>query len=83
MSRRILQECNPPHAAPISNVGLVLILATVAYQRFTWLPAVSAWHGGFFWQRCGFAVITNIDVPILQILASGILVASRPVRQLQ
>ncbi len=57
--------------------GTMLLMAVVVYQWATWLPAVSEWHREFFWQRCGFVIATSIDIPMLQILAIGLVMVRR------
>jgi hypothetical protein len=54
--------------------GLVGILAIVAWQWLIWLPQADPGSINYIWQRCGFAVITAVDWPLIPLLIlSGIL----------
>ena len=54
-------------------MAVVALLSVIAYQRATWWPDASEWQRPFFWQRCGFCIVTAIDFPIVQTLAIGAL----------
>jgi len=57
--------------------GLLLLVATIGLvaivvgQRIQWWPSASDWQRSFFWQRCGFVLVTAIDLPLLQSLGLG------------
>ena len=53
-------------------LGLVGGFAIAAWEIATWLPLANAWQRRFTVHRILFAVVTFIDVPILQILLVGI-----------
>lgn len=54
--------------------GLAGILAIVAWQWLVWLPQAGQWSRDFIWQRCGFAVVTAVDWPLIPLLfVSGLL----------
>ncbi len=60
-------------------LGVVGIAAITVYQRMAWWPAVSDWHHQFFWQRCGFVLVTSVDLPLLQLMILGaVLLGVRP-----
>lgn len=49
-------------------------IAIVAWQWLVWLPQAGAWSKDYIWQRCGFAVVTAVDWPLIPLLLlSGIL----------
>ena len=56
----------------IALVGLSGVFAIVAWQWIIWLPQAGEWSRQYIWQRCGFAVATAIDFPLLQLTAIGI-----------
>lgn len=49
------------------SAGLTGVLAIVVWQWLVWLPQAGAWSKGYIWQRCGFAVLTAVDWPVVQI----------------
>jgi TRAP-type C4-dicarboxylate transport system permease large subunit len=54
--------------------GLAGVLAIVAWQWFVWLPQAGAWSKDYIWQRCGFAIVTAVDWPLIPLLIlSGLL----------
>lgn len=53
-------------------IGASLLLTVVVYQRVMWWPAVSEMQQNYFWQRCGFIVVTSVDVPILPMMVVGL-----------
>jgi hypothetical protein len=53
-------------------IGASLLLTVVVYQRVMWWPAVSEMQQKYFWQRCGFIVVTSVDVPILPMMVVGL-----------
>ncbi len=55
----------------------LLILGVVVHQRVTWWPAASEWQRNFFWQRCGFVIVTSVDIPMLQLLTVGLVMSRR------
>lgn len=62
--------------------GIVGILAIVAWQWFVWLPQAGASSKDYFWQRCGFAIVTVVDWPLIPILIiSGLLLIIIALRQ--
>ena len=52
--------------------GASLVMAVVLYQGATWWLAAGDWHRNYFLQRCGFVVVTSVDIPMLQLLAIGL-----------
>jgi hypothetical protein len=63
-------------------VGLAGILGVFAWQWFVWLPQAGDFARNYFWQRCGFAIITAVDWPLLQLVfLAGILWLVSTVRQ--
>jgi hypothetical protein len=54
--------------------GFVGVLVIVAKQWIIWLPQSGAWAREYIWQRCGFAVVVEVDWPFIPLLVvSGIL----------
>ena len=56
----------------IALTGLSGVFAIVAWQWIVWLPQAGEWSKQYIWQRCGFALATAIDFPLLQLTAIGI-----------
>jgi len=52
-----------------SAVGL---LGVAVYEWMTWWIAASDWQREFFWNRVGFSIVTQIDLPFLELLVAGI-----------
>lgn len=48
--------------------GLANVLAIVAWQWLVWLPIAGPQSKNYIWQRCGFAIVTAVDIPVLQFL---------------
>jgi len=66
------------------SAGLSGVLAIVAWQWLVWLPQAGAWSKDYIWQRCGFAVVTTVDWPLIPLLIlSGILWIITAFRQIQ
>ena len=64
--------------------GLSGVLAIVAWQWLVWLPQAGAWSKDYIWQRCGFAVVTAVDWPLIPFLIlSGLLWIITAFRQKQ
>ena len=59
-------------SSAIALVGLTGVFVIVAWQWMVWLPQAGEWSKQYIWQRCGFAVATAIDFPLLQLTAIGI-----------
>ena len=56
------------------SAGIAVVLAIVAWQWLVWLPQAGAWSKDYIWQRCGFAVVTAVDWPLIPLLIlSGLL----------
>ena len=53
--------------------GLAGVLAIVAWQWLVWLPQAGPGSKDYIWQRCGFAVVTTVDLPLLQFLLVAVL----------
>lgn len=66
------------------SAGLSGVLAIVVWQWLVWLPQAGAWSKDYIWQRCGFAVVTAVDWPLIPLLIlSGILWIITAFRQIQ
>ncbi len=64
--------------------GLSGVLAIVAWQWLVWLPQAGPWSKHYIWQRCGFAVLTAVDWPLIPlVIVSGCLWIITAVRQKQ
>lgn len=58
-------------------ISALLVLAVVANQRATWWPAVNELQQRYFWQRCGFVIVTSVDVPMIPMLVVGLALICR------
>ena len=56
----------------IAAAIVVAWLSIVAYQRIVWWPNVTEWHREYFWQRCGFCLLSAVDVPVTQTFLVGL-----------
>jgi len=56
-------------AACGAAVGLVSV---AVYEWMTWWIAASDWQREFFWNRVGFSIVTQIDLPFLELLVAGV-----------
>lgn len=54
--------------------GLVCIMGIIAYELFTWWPSATEFHRRYLWQRLGFAIVTQIDLPVIESIFTGCLV---------
>jgi hypothetical protein len=52
--------------------GCVGLGGLVAYELTTWWPAVSEWQRHFFWQRIGFVIATQVDLPVIELILTGV-----------
>jgi len=59
-------------SSAIALEGLSGVFAIIAWQWIIWLPQADEWSKQYIWQRCGFAVATAVDFPLLQLTAIGI-----------
>lgn len=50
------------------GAGLTGVLAITAWQWLVWLPQAGPWSKDYIWQRCGFAVVTAVDWPLIPLL---------------
>lgn len=51
--------------------GCVGMAGLVAYELGAWWPAASEWQRRFFWQRVGFVIATQVDLPLIQLILTG------------
>ncbi|RMF44006.1 MAG: hypothetical protein D6753_03630 [Planctomycetota bacterium] len=72
---RLSPRCVGRLAAGLVAVAAAGIGAIVAWQWLAWLPSAGAWARPYIWQRCAFAVVTAIDLPLLQVLGLGMILA--------
>lgn len=49
--------------------SVISIASIAAYERFTWFAQASPMIRPYFWNRIEFAIITQVDLPMLQVLA--------------
>jgi hypothetical protein len=64
--------------------GFTGALAIFAWQWLVWLPQAGAWSKDYIWKRCGFAVVTAVDWPLIPLLIlSGFLWIMTAFRQKQ
>jgi len=52
--------------------GVIGMLTIIAWQWFIWLPTAGAWSNEYIWQRCGFAIVTSVDFPLIPALILGL-----------
>ncbi|MCA9132469.1 MAG: hypothetical protein KDA45_04920 [Planctomycetales bacterium] len=65
-------------ASVLVGMAMLGIAAIVAWQWFVWLPQAGAWSKQYLLQRCGFAVATAVDLPLIQLaILGGILSLSK------
>ena len=57
--------------ALLMTFGLVGILGIIAYELFTWWPSATEFHRRYLWQRLGFAIVTQIDLPVIESIITG------------
>jgi hypothetical protein len=62
------------------GIALLMLLSIVGYQAFKWWPVASEWQREHFWRRCGFVVLTAVDVPLAEIAVMGLFVVWRSSR---
>ena len=60
------------------SIGLFLagftgVLVIVAWQWLVWLPNAGERSKDYIWQRCGFAVVTAVDWPVIPLLILSVL----------
>jgi hypothetical protein len=51
--------------------SITVLISIVAFERLTWWPMIGESHRAYFWHRCGFEIATMVDVPTLQLFATG------------
>lgn len=52
--------------------GVLGITSISLWQLFYWWPQQSEFTRGFLLHRCGFAIVTTTDVPVVEVLLAGI-----------
>jgi hypothetical protein len=60
-------------AAGLFTTGIVGMLTVIAWQWLIWLPSASTWSKDYIWQRCGFAIVTSVDFPLIPAVILGII----------
>ena len=61
--------------------GAVGMLITIAWQWLVWLPRAGVWSKDYIWQRCGFAIATMVDLPLIPaVILGGVLCCFSAVR---
>jgi hypothetical protein len=53
-------------------IGLCGILWIIGWQWFVWLPEAGPNGFEYIWERCGFAIVTAVDMPLIQMFAAGL-----------
>jgi hypothetical protein len=61
-----------------ASVGCVGLLGITAWQWMVWLPQAGEFSRSFIWQRCGFAIATAVDWPMVQSLGIGVFLLVPP-----
>lgn len=62
-------------AVGLFTAGIVGVLTIIAWQWLIWLPNASTWSKDYIWQRCGFAIVTSVDFPLIPAVILGIILA--------
>ena len=57
--------------------GAALIVGVAIHERISWWPAVSPLQQSYYWQRVGFVIATNVDLPMLQLVVFGLIIDLR------
>lgn len=57
-------------------IGCVGMGGLVAYELGTWWPAASEWQRRFFWQRVGFVIATQVELPLVEVIVTGMFLLS-------
>jgi hypothetical protein len=60
-------------AVGLFAVGILGMLTIIAWQWLIWLPSASTWSKDYIWQRCGFAIVTSVDFPLIPAVILGII----------
>jgi hypothetical protein len=56
----------------IAMAGSTISIAAMAtYERMTWYAQASELNRPYFWNRVGFTMITQVDLPVLQVFTVG------------
>ena len=53
------------------------LIGVVAYEYSSLQRASAEWGRNYFWPRVGFAVITFVDLPLLELLLAGLIMTIR------
>lgn len=53
------------------SAGLLGLIGITIWQWAVWLPNTSEWAAKYVWHRCGFAIATASDWPLVQLLFAG------------
>lgn len=62
-------------AAGLFTTGIAGMLTVIAWQWLFWLPSASTWSKDYIWQRCGFAIVTSVDFPLIPAVILGMMLA--------
>ena len=65
----------------VTTLAVTAVVIVVAHERLAWWPQVDQWRRSFFWQRCGFCIVTAVDIPVLQTLFLGLILLLYPGRR--
>ena len=57
----------------LMTFGLIGIVGIIAYEFFTWWPSANEFHRRYLWQRLGFSIVTQIDLPVIESIFTGCL----------
>ena len=60
----------------LASIGFAGMLGIIAWQWFVWLPQAGEYSRSFLWQRCGFAIATAVDLPSVQLIGIGTVLAA-------
>jgi hypothetical protein len=57
------------------GLGLTGMVAVGLWQWWFWLPSVGEWAADYFWIRVGYAILTFVEMPLMQCVLVGVLMA--------
>jgi hypothetical protein len=52
-------------------IGCVGMGGLAATDLSTWWPVASEWQRSFVWQRVGFVIANQVDLPLIELILTG------------
>ncbi len=53
------------------SFGLIGTVGIIACEFFTWWPSATEFHRRYLWQRLGFSIVTQVDLPVIESIVTG------------